>query len=170
MLPKDTDELDKIRRDCKKLVTRLALAAGATSAMPLPGVDIAADMAILSHLFSSVNERFGLDKDQVDGYPEPVKRLIYQLIKKGGLLLVGSKVTSTVIAAVLQKAVAKTAARQVLKFVPVMGWTINAGIGFAAMKYVGNRHVDDCYDVCRKLMESGCAAAVPDSPDIPTLQ
>ena len=58
------------------------------------------------------------------------------------------------IAQSLQEVAGRAVSKQVLKFVPVIGWAVNAAIGFGAMKYVGNSHIDDCCDVCKKLIAS----------------
>jgi hypothetical protein len=40
------------------------------------------------------------------------------------------------------------------KYVPLLG-TATAGIlSFSAMKYLGNAHVNDCYQVARKMIET----------------
>lgn len=157
MIPKDSRELEKIRAECYSMVTKRASVSAGTSAIPTPGVDIAADVAILMELVPAINRRFGLSSDQIEGYDPAIKQIIYQVIKRSGLSLIGAKVTHTLITQALKKVAGRAAAKQVLKFVPVIGWAANAAIGFGAMKYVGNSHVDECFDTCKKIMTNAAS-------------
>ncbi|MDF2792121.1 MAG: hypothetical protein K0S80_5223, partial [Neobacillus sp.] len=54
----------------------------------------------------------------------------------------------------LKKVGAKIAVKQVAKYVPFVGQAVSAGISFGAMKYLGNSHIDECYEVCRRIIEA----------------
>ncbi|SFN45004.1 hypothetical protein SAMN05660284_01519 [Formivibrio citricus] len=154
MIPMSQAELDKVRDECYSMVTKRASISAGTSAIPTPGIDIAADIAILMELIPAINRQFGLSNEQIEGYDPAVKQVIYQVIKRAGLALIGVEVTKTVVTQTLKKVAGRAVTKQVLKFVPFVGWAANAAIGFAAMKYVGNSHVDDCYAVCRRILEA----------------
>lgn len=158
MLPKNQAKIDAIRDECYSMVTKRASLSAGTSVIPTPGVDIAADVAILLELIPAINREFGLSSEQIAGYDVATKQVILQVIKRAGLALIGVEVTKTVIAQVMKMIAGRVAAKQVLKFVPIVGWAANAAIGFAAMKYVGNSHVDDCYKVCRRILEEQATA------------
>ncbi len=153
MLIRTIEDLEKTRKACRSMVTKRASLAAGTSALPLLGADMAADVAIMLELIPAINKKFGLSQDQIEGYDPATKQLIYQVIKRTGAALAGQAVTKTLITKALTKVAGRTATKQALKFVPVVGWGINAAIGFGAMKYVGNAHIDDCFDVCKKLLE-----------------
>lgn len=53
----------------------------------------------------------------------------------------------------LKKVGAKVAVKQVAKYVPFVGQVVSTGISFGAMKYLGNSHIDECYEVCRRIIE-----------------
>lgn len=154
MIPKSQSELDAVRDDCYSMVTKRASLSAGTSAIPTLGVDIAADVAILMELVPAINRKFGLSSEQIDGYDPAVKQLIYQVIKRAGLALLGQEVTKTAVTQIMKKVAGRAVTKQVLKFVPFVGWAANAVVGFAAMKYVGNSHVDDCYSVRRRILEA----------------
>ena len=158
MIPSSLTELGMIRDECYSMVTKRSGISAATSAIPVLGVDVAADVAILMELIPAINRRFGLSGEQIDGYDAATKQMIYQIIKRAGLALVGVEVGRTIVTQAMKKVAGRAVSRQVLKFVPVLGWAVNASIGFAAMKYVGNSHVDDCYSVCRRILEMESAA------------
>ena len=136
------------------MVTKRASISAGTSAIPALGVDIAADVAILLELIPAINRKFGLSNEQIDSYSPATKQLIYQVIKRAGLSMIGAEITKTLITQALKKVASRAVAKQVLKFVPFIGWAANAAIGFGAMKYVGNAHVDDCYDACKNIMSA----------------
>jgi len=154
MVPKSLDELNAIRAACFAMVRNRAIFSAIASTVPVPGVDMASDAGILLKLIPEINRRFGLAPDQVAGYSPAVKQIIFQLVKRAGLAMVGAEITRTLLMHALKKAGGRAVTRQMLKFVPVFGWGANAAIGFCAMKYIGNTHVKDCHDVCLKILET----------------
>ena len=153
MIPKSQAELDSVRDECYSMVTKRASIAAGTSAVPVPGVDIASDVALLMELIPAINRKFGLSPDDIEAYDAMTKQMLYQIIKRAGLSLIGTTISKTLVTTALKKVAGRTVVKQVFKFVPFAGWAINAGIGFGAMKYVGNSHVDDCYSICRRYLE-----------------
>ena len=65
MLPKNLEELERIRRECHGLVTARASISSGAAIVPLPGVDIATDVGLLLTLLPEINRRFGLSPDNV---------------------------------------------------------------------------------------------------------
>jgi len=153
-------ELNQARDDCYAMVQKRAKVSAITSAVPLIGFDIAADIGILLKLVPAINERFGLSRRQVAGYSPAVKEAISGIDVSGqskngvGMSLVGAEITKTLITYALRKIAGRAVKKQILKFVPFIGWATNAVIGFRAMKFVGNSHVDDCYDAAKRVIES----------------
>lgn len=43
-------ELDRIRKDCRKMVTTRSLMSAAAAVVPIPGADIVADVSLLATL------------------------------------------------------------------------------------------------------------------------
>ncbi|AUH51527.1 hypothetical protein CXB49_12200 [Chromobacterium sp. ATCC 53434] len=153
MLPASLAELDAVRDQCRAMVNgRAALSAGA-SALPAPGVDVAADVAILLQLIPAINQRFGVAPEQMDRYDAARKQMLYQLIRRAGSALLGMEITRALLTTLVRRTAGRWAGKQALKLVPVLGWAVNAAMGFAAMRYVGNSHIDDCYAVCRRMLD-----------------
>lgn len=153
MIPMTQNELDQVRAECYAMVKKRASLSAGTSAIPTPGIDIAADITILMELIPAINSKFGLAQDQIGKYDHQLKQIIYQVVKRAGLALIGQEITKTLVIQALRKIAGQTVAKQVLKLAPVVGWAANAAIGFVAMRYVGNSHVDDCYAVCKRALE-----------------
>lgn len=149
------NELNKVRNECYDMVKQRAKISAGTSAIPALAIDVAADVAILLELVPAVNKRFGLSREQIAGYDQPTRDLIAANRSAGGFSMVGTEVTKTLILYAMKKIAARAALKQVLKFLPFLGWAASAMIGFRAMKFVGNTHVDDCYAVAAKMLAAG---------------
>jgi uncharacterized protein (DUF697 family) len=146
-LPKSMAELDKVRASCKAMVKRRAATSGGMSLIPIPGVDIAGDVAMLLQLIPAINQKFGLTPEQIDELDTRHKVLIYAMVKKIGNDLVGRAITRRVVVAALKKVAGRMAAKQVLKYIPFAGQAAAAALSVAAMMYLGNAHVDACYEI-----------------------
>ncbi len=146
-LPKSVAELDKVRASCKAMVKRRAATSGGMSLIPIPGVDIAGDVAMLLQLIPAINQKFGLTPEQIDELDTHHKVLIYAMAKKVGSDLVGRAITQRLVVAALKKVAGRMAAKQVLKYIPFAGQAAAVALSVAAMMYLGNTHVDACYEI-----------------------
>lgn len=153
MIPQTAEQLEIITRDCKKLVNKAALMSAGGGSLPVPAVDVAVDVAILLKVLPEINERFGLSNDQVSQYDDQFKILVYNFIKSAGAKLAGRVITKELIISILKKMGIKIASKQLVKYIPVAGTVISAGISFAAMKIVCNYHIKECRDVVKKIIE-----------------
>ena len=66
MLPKDPKKLEQVRRECRGMVLRRATTSAGASVIPLPGLDIAADIGLLLQLLPAINRKFGLSPEQIE--------------------------------------------------------------------------------------------------------
>ena len=157
MMPQTLEELDSIAKECRKMTTKAALLSAAGATIPAPGVDVATDITILLKFIPKISRKFGLSKEQIDEYDDEFKILIFDLLKKGGAKFVGRYITKELIKAILKRMGIRIAARQVAKYVPILGQGISASISFGAMKIVTNSHINDCYEVAKELIETNKA-------------
>ncbi len=161
-------ELDAIRDDCRRLVKRRATLSAATAIVPVPGLDVGADVAILVKLLPRINERFGLTPAQLEGLDADTRRVVLVLIGSMGSTLVGRLVSRELIVKVLMKLGVRVTTKGVVKFVPLIGQAVSATISFGAMKLVGDRHIDDCYEIARRaLLEKAGGASKGDWEIVP---
>jgi uncharacterized protein (DUF697 family) len=135
------------------MVKRRAATSGGMSLIPIPGVDIAGDVAMLLQLIPAINQKFGLTPEQIEELDTRHKVLIYAMAKKVGSDLVGRAVTKRLVMAALKKVAGRMAAKQVLKYVPFAGQAAAAALSVAAMMYLGNAHVDACYEVAGEAIK-----------------
>jgi uncharacterized protein (DUF697 family) len=149
MLPKSVEELEKIRASCRTMVKKRAATSGGAALIPVPGADIVADIGMLLELIPAINRKFGLTPEQIDELDAKNKALVYAMMKKAGTELVGKVITKQLDIAALKKVGIRMAAKQVLKYIPLAGQAAAAALSVAAMMYVGNSHVDECFDIAK---------------------
>lgn len=153
MVPKSIAELDRIKAECISIVNKRASASGLAAAVPIPGVDVAADVGIMMELLSTINKKFGLSQDQIDGLDPETKKMLLIIVTSIGSDIIGKLITKQLVAQLLKKVGARVAVKSVAKFIPIVGQLAAAGISFGAMKMLGHSHIDECYQVCKRLIE-----------------
>ena len=138
--------IEAIRRS-RRLIGRKALIAAAASAVPLPGLDWAADAALLSRLVPQISTEFGLSPTQIDRLSPQRQERIQQAVGTVGALLVGRLVTRDLLVTLAKHAGMRLTAKQVTKYVPLAGQAVSAMLGYAALRALGEHHIKDCVQV-----------------------
>jgi uncharacterized protein (DUF697 family) len=145
-------ELDRVRAECRKLVTKRSLMAAGAAVVPIPGVDIVADISLLATMLPEISKRFELDHEQVEKLEPQVAEKILVMASSMGNNLIGRTVTKGIVTALLRRVGKRVAAASIAKYVALAGSGIAAAISFGAMKLVGNSHIDDCYRTAKALL------------------
>ncbi|WP_226086010.1 hypothetical protein [Mesobacillus sp. S13] len=107
----------------------------------------------MMELLPAINRKFGLSPEQIDQLDAASKAQILVIISSLGSKLVGKLITKEVVAILLKKISTRVAVKSVTKFIPFVGQAVSAGISFGAMKYLGNSHIDECYEVCKRVIQ-----------------
>lgn len=149
LLPDTVDELDRVRKACRAMVRRRAATSGGLTLVPLPGIDVAGDVALLMELIPAINRKFGLTPEQIEELDTTRRVMVYAMLKKVGAGLVGREVSKRLVLAALNKVSLRLATKQVLKYLPVAGQAAAVALSVTAMIYLGNSHVDACYEVAK---------------------
>ncbi|AYR19691.1 hypothetical protein [Alcaligenes faecalis] len=145
-------ELDKTREACRQLISRRALLSAAAAVVPIPGVDVGADVAILMKVIPIINARFGLTANDVDALSPELKKLVVVGGTSMGLGMVGRVLTTDrVINILVRLGAKKLAGKYGAKYVPLIGSAISASISFVVLRKVGNQHIEECYEIARRL-------------------
>ncbi len=153
MLAKNQQELDKIRAQCQSLVTRRSLMSAGAAVIPIPGVDLGTDVAILMKLIPTINEKFGLSPNQIEQLSPEVKKIVVVGGASMGLGLIGKTLTTQRIIGMLQRFGAKRLATKALaKYVPFAGSAVSATISYYILRKVGRSHIDECYAIALKAI------------------
>lgn len=147
------EELDAVRLRCKSMVRKRALASGGLVLLPLPGVDIAADVALLLELLPAINRQFSLTPEQINRLDPQFKSFLYGVIKTTGTRVIGQLVTKQVVFMLLQKVGVRLTAKQALKFIPLAGQAAAAALSASAILLIGQAHIEECYLIAKKASE-----------------
>ena len=145
-------DLDRVRADCSKLVTKRSLMAATAAVVPIPGADIVADISLLTAMLPEISRRFELDHEQVDKLEPHVAQKVFVMASSMGNNVIGRTVTKRLVTALLSRVGKRVATASVAKYVPYVGLGIAAAIIFGAMKMVGKSHIDDCYRTAKALL------------------
>jgi hypothetical protein len=104
-------------------------------------------------LLPAINRKFGLSPEQIDQLDSAMKAQTLVVITSIGSQLVGKYITKQTVVFLLKKVGSRIATKQVVKYVPFVGSAVMTGISFGAMKYLGNSHIDECYEVCKRIIQ-----------------
>lgn len=153
MFIKSIEELDAVRTRCRSMVKKRALASGGMALLPVPGVDIAADVGLLLELLPAVNRQFRLTPEQIDQLDSQLKSFLYGVIKTTGSRVAGQLVTRQLVLNLLQKMGIRLTAKQGLKFIPFAGQAAAVAISGSAMLLIGYAHIEECYAIAKQGLE-----------------
>jgi uncharacterized protein (DUF697 family) len=152
LLPSSPKEIEETRQRCRRLVRRRAAVSAGVAAVPIPGMDVAADLRLFTMLIDDVNREFGLSADQIDKLQPKFRLIAYEAAISIGGMLVGKVITKELVLALVKRSGVKMLAKQATKIVPLAGQAASAAIGFFAFRQIGYQHVDACAKVAQELL------------------
>ena len=144
--------LDDLRRDCRRMVTKRSLTAAGAAVVPIPGIDLVADIGLLSTMLPAISRAFELDHESVEKLDPDIAQRVFVIAAGMGNNVIGRMVTRKIAIGLLRRVGVRVASASVAKYVPIVGSAIAASISFGAMKLAGNAHIDDCYRTARALL------------------
>jgi uncharacterized protein (DUF697 family) len=142
-------DTDAIAARCRDLVRRRAAVSAVAAAVPIPGLGLAVDLGVLMQLLEEINEAFGLTPQRIEALPKEHRAATYRAIAMLGSTAVGRVITRELIVAALRRAASRWVAKSFLRYVPFAGQALAAGLSYAAIRFIGERHIDDCIAVVR---------------------
>lgn len=131
----------------RKLLRRRALVSAAASAIPIPGLDWAADAALLAQLYPRINQEFGLTPEQLDQLTPGKREQVQKAIAMVGSVLIGKFITRDMVLRLSKAMGLRMSTKQAARYVPLLGQLAAASIGYATLRYLGERHIQDCMRV-----------------------
>jgi uncharacterized protein (DUF697 family) len=159
LVPSTSAQIDAVVAQCRKLVNRHAAMAAGVSVLPVPGLDWAADVAVLMRLIPRINEAFGLSPEQIERLAPDRRLVVYKALSAGGGMLVGRLVTRELVMTVLRAIGVRLTTQQAAKFVPIAGQAVSAALTWSALKFVCEQHIQQCVSVSRQLLIEAPPAA-----------
>lgn len=152
LVPSTTNEIDAVRRKCRRLVMRRAAISAGVAAVPIPGLDIATDIGMLTRLIDDINVAFGLTPAQINRLQPTLRLAAYEIVVGMGSVLAGKIVTRELAILLLKRTGMKFLVKYSAKIVPIAGQVVSAAIGFAAFRMIGYQHIDACAEIAAELV------------------
>lgn len=144
-------EIEAIRQECRQMVRRRAALAAVSSFIPLPGIDLVTDTAMLVHLIPEINVRFGLAETKIGQVSPARKVLAFRLLASAGSMFASRAVTAGVLAGTLRVAGLRLTLMEAARLVPVAGQIVAAALGYLALTHIAGRHIDRCAELAREI-------------------
>lgn len=144
--------LEQIRTQCQALAKSRAKISAGVAAIPLPFLDVAVDVAMLTKLLPEITERFGLkDEAQLDTATEEARKqsMKERIIAVGGLVATRGVVNKTV-----QGFGGRFIGKQISKYIPLGGSMVAATLGYMIFKKISFDHIEECYNIAKKAQRN----------------
>ena len=146
-MPATAQALQEAAERSRAKLHKRALFAGAASAVPIPGLDWAVDAAILSKLLPDISAEFGLAPEQLDALDPTMREQVQKAVSMVGSVFIGKLLTRQMVLRVARMVGVRMGSKQFAKFIPFAGQAIAAAVGYGALRYLGQRHINDCVRV-----------------------
>ncbi len=142
--------LNDKKEKLEELVTKYAGISAVNGINPIPGVNVAIDIATLLKLFKEIRESYGLTDNEISNlekYAPSLSPLVNQALSK-----IVQYSTKQGIIKLLSTFAGKIITQNISKYIPFVGQAIASGIGFGITKLAGDQYVDDCHEVAKDLL------------------
>lgn len=149
-------DLQRAVLNSRRLLKKRALWAAAAAALPVPGLDFVVDAALLSRLIPQISHEFGLSSVQLDRLSPDRRDKVQQAITVVGALLIGRFLSVELLLTLAAKVGLRLTAAQAARYLPLVGQSLSAAMGYAAIRVLGEQHIRECVLVRQ---------ALPSAPD-----
>lgn len=139
------------------MARRRALLGAVTSLIPVPGIDLATDLALMTKVIERINQHFGLSEAQIGQYSSQRQVLIYRLLANAGGTLAARLTTPLLVGRIVRLVGIRLTAMETARLVPVAGQLVAAGIGYWSVNTVAMRHIAHCERIVAELEAQGSA-------------
>lgn len=151
MLQMTPEMLENIREDCRKLVRKAARRCATVSMLPIPVIDLANDIRLLSRLLPEITERFGLTEAQIAEMPSAQREKVHWFMRSLEPGFVGLTATNKLIRKYLKGYLGKVLGSQLFRFVPLSGSLLAGTLGYFVVRGIAYKYIDSCYAVDQAL-------------------
>jgi hypothetical protein len=153
--------IETTRIQCLALVKKRAVMSAAVAAVPVPGLDLLADITGFAALVDQINAEFGLTQKQIERLNPRMRVIAYKAAASVGGMLVGKLVTRGAVARLFRVVAGRMAVKTTAKMVPLAGQIASAAIGYTLFKRMGAQHVEACVKVVQELERAESAGEAP---------
>ena len=146
-------DLDKVKKDCEKLVKKRAKLSAGVAIVPIPFFDVAVDASMLTVLLPEISERFGLTEGRQPAVDLESRAIHWQALKDRTVDFAGLMATRGIVKKTVQGFGGRIAAKQVTKFIPLGGQMVAATMGYMIFKKIANDHIEHCYKLAKDIQQ-----------------
>lgn len=151
-------------REARRLVRRRAALSAAAAVLPIPGLDIAVDLAAFADMLNQINRSFALSPGQIERLHTDERIAMLSALSQVGAVFAGRYVTNAVVLTAVKQLGARWTAGRAAKWVPIAGQGAAAALSFWAVVRLGDAHIAECL----RVREQVCALlTAPSSSEIP---
>ena len=136
-------KLDEKRELLEKRLIWFTGTAAANGAIPVPGVDVFGDVAVMLKFANEVSGAYGIKEDQMGRKQRFLTSQTGQTLMTKAAQFTASFVTKQGLKILLKRTAKKSIARQAGKLVPVLGPVIGAAIGGSGTYIVGRQMISE---------------------------
>lgn len=140
--------LDRKRQVIEREVYVCAALSAANGFNPIPGADIAIDLSTLAGLLVRIRGHYGLSDRRLERYLQlaPAAKMVVDKLLQYA--------TREGLVRLLRRFASQTLQRQVSKYIPLVGQTVAALVGYGVTLQVGFEFLDTCHRLAREIMQA----------------
>jgi len=148
--------LEQKKKIASDIITLQSWIAAANGINPIPGLDIAADIAILNHLAKEIQELYGLGEDNLIMLNKRINTSSKAGAIKTGIAAFTSKfIIKEGIVLLLKRLASRIATKEIVKYIPFIGQAAAAGIGYKLTRSFGEDLLEDANNIAQEILEAG---------------
>ncbi|XP_051960610.1 interferon-inducible GTPase 5-like isoform X3 [Xyrauchen texanus] len=133
-----TEIIERKKKSLEKNISSVGLLSAAVAALPVPGLSVAVDIALIVNKIQKYKTAFGLDDESLQKISERSGKSV-EFLKSVMKSVVREEITTASIILLLKQSslyVAEEAVERVLSFIPIIGSVLAAGLSFVAVSYM----------------------------------
>lgn len=135
--------IEQVRLECKEMVKSRAKISAGVAIIPVPFLDVAIDVAMLSKLLPEISARFGLEDGNLSE-TERQQNLTDRIMTISGLVATRGVVNQTV-----KGFGTRIVGKQIAKYVPLGGQIVAGTLGYIIFKKIADDHIETCYKIAK---------------------
>lgn len=135
--------IEQVRLECKEMVKSRAKISAGVAIIPVPFLDVAIDVAMLSKLLPEISDRFGLEDGNLSE-TERQQNLTDRIMAISGLVATRGVVNQTV-----KGFGTRIVGKQIAKYVPLGGQIVAGTLGYIIFKKIADDHIETCYKIAK---------------------
>lgn len=135
--------IEQVRLECKEMVKSRAKISAGVAIIPVPFLDVAIDVTMLSKLLPEISARFGLEDGNLSE-TERQQNLTDRIMAISGLVATRGVVNQTV-----KGFGTRIVGKQIAKYVPLGGQIVAGTLGYIIFKKIADDHIETCYKIAK---------------------